>query len=101
MRRYTSPKCGDCFRFGLTLMHVLFVHHEVRFAVWKVADGFTSLSDNIQETFGLVVVEAMASGLPVVASDWNGYRDLVVPGETGWLVPTCMVRDATQHLTSQ
>ena len=29
----------------------------------------------------------MASGLPVVASDWNGYRDLVLHGITGWLVP--------------
>ena len=29
----------------------------------------------------------MASSLPVVASDWNGYRDLVLHGRTGWLVP--------------
>ena len=29
----------------------------------------------------------MASSLPVIASDWNGYRDLVVHGSTGWLVP--------------
>ena len=37
----------------------------------------------------------MASGLPVVASDWDGYRDLVVDGETGYLVPTAMVEGAT------
>ena len=29
----------------------------------------------------------MASSLPVIASDWNGYRDLVLHGTTGWLVP--------------
>ena len=29
----------------------------------------------------------MASSLPVIASDWNGYRDLVDDGETGWLIP--------------
>ena len=51
------------------------------------ADLFCSPSDNLQETFGLSVLEAMASSLPVVASDWDGYRDLVVHGRTGWLVP--------------
>ena len=51
------------------------------------ADLFCSPADNLQETFGLSVLEAMASSLPVVASDWNGYRDLVEHGSTGWLVP--------------
>ncbi len=72
-----------------------------RYAVWRAADLFTSLADNIQETFGLVIVEAMACGLPVVASDWNGYRDLVVHGETGLLVPTMMLAGATQPATSR
>lgn len=57
-------------------------------ASWFAADLFTSLSDNIQETFGLTPIEAMAAGLPVVATDWNGYRDTVAGGETGILVPT-------------
>lgn len=74
---------------------------DVRQAVWRAADIFTSLSDNIQETFGLVIVEAMASGLPVVASDWNGYRDLVVSGQTGYLVPTYTVSGAMESLTAQ
>jgi hypothetical protein len=71
----------------------------IRFGVWRAADIFVSLPDNIQETFGLVVVEAMASGLPVVGSDWNGYRDLIVDGETGYLVPTRMVQGATIETT--
>jgi glycosyltransferase involved in cell wall biosynthesis len=74
---------------------------DTRYGVWKAADIFISPSDNIQETFGLVVLEAMASGLPVVASDWDGYRDLVVEGSTGILVPTTMVRDATADATSR
>ncbi len=74
---------------------------DLRFAVWRAADLFTSLSDNIQETFGLVIAEAMASGLPVVATDWNGYRDLVVDGETGFLVPTLMVAGATALAASR
>ncbi|MBI2823384.1 MAG: glycosyltransferase [Planctomycetia bacterium] len=34
-----------------------------------------------------VVMEAMSQGVPVVATDIPGNRDLVVPGETGYLVP--------------
>jgi glycosyltransferase involved in cell wall biosynthesis len=33
------------------------------------------------------ILEAMAAGVPVVASDIAGNRDLVVPGQTGYLVP--------------
>ena len=54
----------------------------------RAADIFLSLSDNIQETFGLTPIEAMAAGLPCVVSDWNGYRDTVVDGETGFRIPT-------------
>ena len=61
---------------------------EVRRTIWFAADFFTSLSDNIQETFGLTPIEAMAAGLPVVVTDWNGYRDTVRNGETGFCVPT-------------
>ena len=74
---------------------------QLRYSVWHAADIFTSLVDNIQETFGLVIVEAMACGLPVIATDWNGYRDLVVPDVTGFLVPTQMVTGATAGTTSR
>ena len=49
---------------------------------------FCAPSDNLQETFGLAVVEALAAGLPVVASDWDGYRDLFDDGVEGFLIPT-------------
>ena len=55
---------------------------------WSAADIFCTLSDNIQETFGITPLEAMASGLPVIASDWDGYRDTVQHGVTGFLIPT-------------
>ena len=47
------------------------------------------------------LTEAMASGLPVVGSDWDRYRDLVADGETGFLVPTRMVRGATAEATTR
>lgn len=59
-------------------------------ALWAGADVFLSLVDNIQETFGLAPVEAMAAGLPVVASDWDGYRYTIRDGREGMLVPTLM-----------
>jgi glycosyltransferase involved in cell wall biosynthesis len=39
-----------------------------------------------REPFGLVIAEAMGLGVPVVASDTAGPREIVRPGETGWLV---------------
>ncbi|MEX2558061.1 MAG: glycosyltransferase [Actinomycetota bacterium] len=41
----------------------------------------------LNEDFGMVPLEAMACGAPVVAVDSGGPRETVVPGETGWLVP--------------
>jgi glycosyltransferase involved in cell wall biosynthesis len=55
---------------------------------YSAADVFVSPVDNVQETFGLTNLEAMASGLPQVVSDWNGYRETVVHGSTGFLIPT-------------
>ncbi len=42
---------------------------------------------SLDEGFGFAVLEAMASALPVVASAVGGLRELVLDGETGWLVP--------------
>ncbi len=61
---------------------------EVVAGLWSASDIFLSLVDNIQETFGLAPLEAMAAGLPVVASDWDGYRYTVRDGIEGFLVRT-------------
>jgi len=61
-------------------------------ALYSAADAFVSPVDNVQETFGLTPIEAMACGVPQIVSDWDGYRDTVVDGETGFLVPTTWTR---------
>ena len=68
---------------------------DLRFEIWSAADIFTLPVDNIQETYGLAPVEAMAAGLPVVCSDWNGFKDTIVDGETGIRVRTLMSREGS------
>jgi len=61
---------------------------DTRKIAWSASDIFCSLSDNIQETFGLTPLEGMAAGLPVVVSDWDGYRDTVRHGVDGFRIRT-------------
>ena len=42
---------------------------------------------SVREEFGQVLIEAMASGLPVIATDTHGPATIVEPSRTGWLVP--------------
>jgi|SRR3989344_726495 len=39
------------------------------------------------EPFGLTILEAMSCGLPVLAVDEGGYRETIIDGKTGFLVP--------------
>lgn len=64
----------------------------------NASDIFVSPSDNIQETFGLSVIEAMAAGLPCVVSNWNGYRDLVKDNENGFLISTTQLKSLDTNI---
>ncbi len=61
----------------------------------SAADVFVSPVDNLQETFGQSVIEALAAGVPVVASDFDGYKD-TVDDEVGRRVTTRLGVDWTQ-----
>jgi glycosyltransferase involved in cell wall biosynthesis len=64
--------------------------HERLAGLMAASDLLLHFSNCRLENFGLVVAEAMAAGLPVVAADWGGLRDLVRPGTTGILAPTSL-----------
>jgi glycosyltransferase involved in cell wall biosynthesis len=73
---------------GLPLTIVLRPDERAKKELFRAADLFVSPADNPQETFGLTLLEAAAFGLPAIASEYDGYRDLVEHGRTGFLVPT-------------
>ena len=70
----------------------------IKHAIWSAADIFCSLSDNIQESFGLTVIEAMAAGLPAVVSNWNGYREAISHGVNGALVDSYLPQSSLAEL---
>jgi starch synthase len=61
-----------------------------KFEMWSGADVFISLADNIQEAFGLTPLEAMANELPVIVSDWDGYKATVRHGIDGFRIPSIL-----------
>ncbi|MBF0492059.1 MAG: glycosyltransferase family 4 protein [Deltaproteobacteria bacterium] len=61
---------------------------ELKKSLLQRAQVFLAPNDNPQETFGLSILEALASGLPIVAADWNGYKSLIENEKEGFLIPT-------------
>ena len=60
-------------------------------ALFSMSDFFVSVADNPQETFGLTLLEALRAGLPLLVSDWNGYREIATD-DVALRVPTAWVR---------
>jgi len=77
-----ARRCADAMGWAL---HLGFLEIPVLAALYASAD--LCVLPSRTETCGLVALEAMASGLPVVAADAGGFRESVAEGVTGFLVP--------------
>ncbi len=73
--------------------HTLGVGARVHFLGWRedahavMAALDVLLMPSLWEGFGLVLLEAMALGVPIVATRVSAIPEVVADGETGWLVP--------------
>ena len=102
-RGYASRLRNLALQFGLAA-HVRVLENvsvQDKVHLYGAADICVALSDNIQETYGLTVLEAMAAAKPVVAAAWDGYRELVIHDQTGYLVPTYSTPVAREALHVQ
>jgi len=106
--RITRNKIGDLFTWGEGLFKHRKLHlfgpiqENVDLPPWAIHHGHTHPSELCEIWFpratGLislsrhdegrpqVILEAMAAGLPVIASDLQAHKDVIQHGETGWLV---------------
>lgn len=66
---------------------------------YRLADFHVFPSTKRAEAFGLVALEAAASGIPSIASDLPGVRTVVLDGNTGLLVPPGNVKELAKAIT--
>ena len=70
----------ECVRF------LGYVDEKLKAMCYKACDIFCLPSTMMTECYPLTILEAMVSGLPVVASDIGGISDIIEEGKTGLLV---------------
>ncbi len=75
-----------------------YVTDEEKSWYYQAADIFSLPSVNLAEAFGIVNLEAMASGLPIVASRLGGIPDVVREGENGILFEPGNVNELSEAL---
>jgi len=70
---------------GQQILFLGYVEEAEKFRILQMCDLYVSTSQH--EGFGLVFLEAMACGLPIVCYNHGGQTDFLCDGETGCLIP--------------
>lgn len=70
----------------LGLKKYISLHGNVDFPEEYLKNSMFYLHTASYEPFGLVLLEAMACGLPVICTDGKGNRDIIIEGENGYLI---------------
>lgn len=63
--------------------------------LFSIADLKLLMSE--KESFGLVLIEAMACGVPCIGTEIGGIPEVIVPGENGFIVPLGDIDSAAKH----
>jgi len=84
--RETYQTMADSLGLGRKIIFTGFVPDDMLPKFYSVADMLVLPSTDKSEAFGIVSLEAMSSGIPVIASDLPGVRSVVDKKETGLLV---------------
>ncbi|NNC89619.1 MAG: glycosyltransferase family 4 protein [Akkermansiaceae bacterium] len=86
IRREAEALIGE-YGLGKRIHFAGFAMGDDKFRKFADSDLFFFPSHYENENFPLVLIEAMAFGLPVVTTEWRGIPELIVDGETGLLLP--------------
>lgn len=79
--------------------------HRVRFEGFHANTGellrsaYAAINASISESFSLTVLEACAAGVPVIATRSGGPQEIIVDGQTGYLVPVGDADAIAQRIT--
>ncbi len=99
---------GDLKKYYQQMTEDLGLKEKVIFVGWidskdlpnyySLADVFVLPSTVGTESFGIVIAEAQACGVPAVVSNWPGSRKTIVAGETGLIVEPQNIDDLAEKL---
>ena len=86
-RAAMQAKNPDCIFAGMRTGEDLAAHY---------ASGDVFLFPSTTDTFGNVILESLASGVPCIVSDVGGPKDLIEPGVTGYVTKALDVEDFSE-----